>query len=492
MDTLGVERALGAIGTTFRLTRLYPVSHPAVVEATRHIEAALPGLAAAGTVELKIGASGLHWQAQHLLPRNAQLTELASLLYARGIRVIRVNPGLTTEHVLKMFGVATGSVPVDDPGLGQITLGLTRRSIRVSQPLMTAPASAAGAGGGTLELRRASHVFRPDVVPADVEVKRAIAGLHPGEPTQVQRGAVDRLRTLTPTLLEQRDVALVAEAVSALDRLLVGATDPDLVAAIGVTAAGMVDQAMVERMVARLAEPRVPPAEREALVHATGALAVLSIDPILRAYLAAPDEAREPYRAVIRTAGERAVEALRPRLADEDAAVAMAAAEMIGFTGAPGVVELLVPLLRHSSDFVREAALGGLAEIGGREICRPAMPVLKDASAAVRAAAAHAIAVGGDPAATTVLVRRLEQETDEGVLGTLLRGIGRLGAPEALEVLAKQAEPGGMLKRRSAVLRAAAVEGLGYLTSVDAQALVQLYTHDKEPTVRRAAEGARK
>src|SRR6059058_2023888 len=44
-ETAGVERALGAIGTTFRLMRLYPPTHPAVVEALKQIGEAIPGLA---------------------------------------------------------------------------------------------------------------------------------------------------------------------------------------------------------------------------------------------------------------------------------------------------------------------------------------------------------------------------------------------------------------------------------------------------------------
>ena len=76
IDTGAVDRALGAIGTTFRLTRLYPPSHPAVLEAMRQITTCLPGLAALGTVEWKIGATGLHWHGQHLLPRNSQVAEL--------------------------------------------------------------------------------------------------------------------------------------------------------------------------------------------------------------------------------------------------------------------------------------------------------------------------------------------------------------------------------------------------------------------------------
>src|SRR6202165_76332 len=128
IDTGAVDRALGAIGTTFRLTRLYPPSHPAVLEAMRQITATLPGVAALGTLEWKIGATGLHWHGQHLLPRNTQVAELAGLLFARGIRAIQVNPGVTAEHWLGLFGVAVGTVAPDDAALGRITLLLGRRA----------------------------------------------------------------------------------------------------------------------------------------------------------------------------------------------------------------------------------------------------------------------------------------------------------------------------------------------------------------------------
>src|SRR5713226_45907 len=128
IDTGAVDRALGAIGTTFRLTRLYPPSHPAVLEAMRQITAALPALAALGTVEWKIGATGLLWHGQHLLPRNTQVAELAGLLFARGVRAIQVNPGVTPEHWLGLFGVAVGNVSPDDAVLGRITVMLGRRA----------------------------------------------------------------------------------------------------------------------------------------------------------------------------------------------------------------------------------------------------------------------------------------------------------------------------------------------------------------------------
>src|SRR3989441_3230175 len=110
----------------------------------------------------------------------------------------------------------------------------------------------------------------------------------------------------------------------------------------------------------------------------------------------------------MRRAGDRAMEPLQGRLADRNPEIAAVAAEFMGLTGGHQAVALLLPLLRHRSEFVREAALVGLAEAGGREISRPAMPSLKDESVLVRAAAARAIGVGGEAAST-----RSEEHTSE-------------------------------------------------------------------------------
>jgi HEAT repeat protein len=528
-ETAGVERALGAIGTTFRLTRLYPPSHPAVMEALRQIGEALPPLAAIGTVEWKVGVTGLHWHGQQLLPRNAQIAQLAGLLYARGVRAVTLNPGMTPDHVLALFHVATGALPHDDTTLGRITLALGRRSSTRLERLRTptpadgvpmtppadapasapppapapappplfpapppAPVPAAHSAESLLASRRASAAFRPDVLPIDVEVKRAVSGLRTATTADEQRAAVEKLGALADQLLGLHDVAIAADAIAALDRLLPTVQDPGVLGAIDTTALALSNPALVERLVHRLGESRVPPAELESVVAAVGALASVSMGLVLGAFVAAPVELRAPYRAVVRAAADRALEPLQGKLADPEPAIVAAAAEFLGVTGSPQAVALLLPLLRHSSEYVREAALLGLAEAGGREISRPAMPALKDESVAVRAAAARAVAAGGDPASSTVLIRRMEQEPDEGVQAELLRAIGRLGSKEALEVLAKYAEPGGMMNRRSTTVRAAAIEGLRHLTRPEARGLLELYSKDKEPAVRKAAEAALK
>ena len=511
IDTAVVDKALGAIGTTFRLTRLYAHTHPAVLEGMRQITAALPGVAALGTVEWKIGATGLHWHGQHLVPRSTQIAELAGLLYARGVRSIRVNPGATAEHMLALFGVAVGNILPDDPALGRVALHLGRRASQrlaghsqvvaaapppPAPPAPSAPSAPSAASAASAAPApppappaRASGTFQPDVVPADIEAKRALAALGAAASPDEQRAAVDRLRSLTATLLGLRDVGAVAEIIAGLDRALVRIQDPVLQEAIGEVAGALADEAVVERMVVRLGEPRVPPAERAHLVNAVAALGAIAAGLVVDAYLNAPAQLREAYRAAMRGAGERAVEMLQSRLESKVPEVAAAAAEFLGLTGSPQATPLLIAMAHHSDERVREAALLGLAELGGREVSRPAMPALKDESVLVRTAAARAIAAAGDAGATTVLVRRLEQEADEGVLAALLKAIGQLSAREALEVLARYAEPGGR-PRRSPYLRAAAIEGLARLDRPEARALLELYTRDKEPTVKRAAEAS--
>jgi hypothetical protein len=510
IDTAGLDKALGAIGTTFRLTRLYPPTHPAVQEGLRQIAAGLPALAALGTVEWKIGATGLHWHGQHLLARSTQVAELAGLLYARGVRAIQMNPGVTPEQCLALFGVAVGTIEADDAALGRITLLVGRRASqrisasRVAAPAPTlapapapvpapaappAPEPPAPSIAESVVSGRASAVFRPDALPPDLEAKRAVAGLLAAHTVEEQRSRVAQLRGLTGALLALRDIGAIAEIIAGLDRALIEVQDPVAQEGIGDIAAALTDDVVVERMVARLGEQRVPPVERAHLVNAVGALAAVAAGPVVDAYLNAPAELREAYRAAMRAAGERALETLQDRLASKVPEVAAAAAEFLGLTGSPQAVQLLIGISRHADERVREAALLGLAELGGREVSRPAMPALKDESVLVRTAAARAIAAAGDAGATTVLIRRLEQEADEGVLAALLKAIGQLGAKEALETLAKHAEPGGR-PRRTPYVRAAAVEGLARLDRPEARALLELYARDKEPTVKRAAEAS--
>src|SRR5204862_7329462 len=124
----------------------------------------------------------------------------------------------------------------------------------------------------------------------------------------------EKLRDLTPDVLGLRDIGVGAEVVAGLDRALSKTQDADIQEAIGGVAGMLADEGIVERMVARLGEPRVPPTERAHLVNAVGALGAVSAGPVVDAYLHAPAELRGAYRAAMRGAGERTGEELQTRI----------------------------------------------------------------------------------------------------------------------------------------------------------------------------------
>src|SRR5207244_7927884 len=234
---------------------LYPPTHPAVQEALRQVGEALGPLAAVGTVEWKVGATGLHWHGQQLLPRNTQIAELAGLLYARGAPTVTLNPGMTAEHVLALFQVATGTAAPDAQPLGRSTLALGRRSaarlerVRPPTPAGGVPAVADPASGAVpvvpavptasaatpqsaaaadtlMAAKRPSAAFRPDALPPDVEAARAVAAVRAATAPDEQRAAVEKLAAVAPQLLGLREVGPSADAIAALDHLLPEARDP--------------------------------------------------------------------------------------------------------------------------------------------------------------------------------------------------------------------------------------------------------------------------
>src|SRR5256884_7737547 len=118
--------------------------------------------------------------------------------------------------------------------------------------------------------KRASAAFRPDVLPVDVEVKRAVTALGNAATPEEQAAAVEKLAALAPQLLGLHDVAIVADAIAALDRLLPTANDPKGVQAIDQAAVAPSERGLVERLGHRPRGARGPPPERGAGVAGGG------------------------------------------------------------------------------------------------------------------------------------------------------------------------------------------------------------------------------
>ena len=488
-----VEHALGRIGAAFRLSRLYPATHPAVAEALAQVRAALTAVAPALPVEVRVLPHGAQWTgAPQPAPGHAPgpLADLGALLFTRGVRTATLGPGTVLEHVLVLFAVATGATGLEDAGLGPIAL--SRAARRSTQRIALDPAAEVEPAGGA-EFPRpratAGMVFRPDALPAEIAARRGIQAMRAARDAAAREAAATTLAPVVAELVARRHAGLAAEAILALDaarQAEPGQVGPALARAAAAFADGEVAVLLIER----LADPHAPPGERDLVARAVGLLADVAAGLVVDAYLAAPAEAREPFRSAIRSSGERAIAPLEPYLADGRPEVAAVAAEFIGLAGGARTVDLLTPRVRHPDPRVREAALLGLARAGGRPLVRTAVPALRDASAAVRAAAARAVAAAGDLSAVEVLVRRADEEEDEVTLAEVLGAIGRLGGPGSLDALTRFAQPGTMLRRRSPFVRSAAVAALAQVPGPEARALLEHYTHDREPAVRRAAQAA--
>lgn len=493
MDTraAAVDHALGRIGAAFRLSRLYPATHPAVAEALAQVRAALTAVAPALPVELRVLPHGAHWTGGSAPGHGGgPLADLGALLFTRGVRSATIGTGTALEHVLVLFGVATGATGLEDAGLGPIAL--SRAARRSTQRIaVDLPAEADAPGGPEFPWQRATTglVFRPDALPAEIAARRGIQAMRAARDAIAREAAAAALTPVAAELVARRHAGLAAEAILVLDAARQADPEqvgPSLARAVAAFADGNVAVLLIER----LADPHVPSAERELVARAVGLLADVAAGLMVDAYLAAPAEGREPFRTAIQSSGERAIAPLEPYLADPRPEVAAVAAEFIGLAGGARTGDLLMPRVRHPDARVREAALLGLARVGGRPLVRTAVPALRDPNAGVRAAAARAVAAAGDLSAVEVLVRRADEEDDEGTLAEVLRAIGRLGGPGALDALTRFAQPGTVLRRRSPFVRSAAVTALGQLPGSEARALLEHYTHDREPAVRRAAQAA--
>lgn len=489
MDPKQAEQTLTAIAKLFRLSRLYPETHPAVARATEELAAALPGLAARGVAEWKVRAQGFFLGQQQVLARNPALTELAQLLYSRGVRVVTVPPGVTTSQAEALIRVATGAAGADDPALRPIALVQGRRPSAASRTL-----PARGAGGRAAPFRpsrRAGREFRPDELPPDIDARRWLDCFGPDGDAMARTAALARLEELADALAELGDLRLTAEVVGTLDRASTAedpSVPPDRVQALS---ARLVDGGALAGLVGRVGEPGIAADERRSAVQAVAALSHRAARLVADLYVAGTPEARAAYLAVARTAGERAVPPLLAYLGDAERDGAAAAADLLGATGSPAALEGLLACARHESTVVRERAVGALAEIGGPEVGRYVAPLLRDPAPQVRRAAVRALVAAHETGAGPLLLARLEGEEDEEVTIELLAALGRLGGPAVAEAVAGYAEPGVLRTPYPAAVRVAAARALAALGTPEAQERLRELVDDGEPEVRAIARGAK-
>ncbi|HEX5003694.1 MAG TPA: HEAT repeat domain-containing protein [Gemmatimonadales bacterium] len=238
---------------------------------------------------------------------------------------------------------------------------------------------------------------------------------------------------------------------------------------------------------------------RAALVekHRAEATAVLkrmgadAVEALLELLTAAPTLGeRRGYFSVL-TKMDTGTERIIARLNHPDWFVVRNVAELCGELGLAGAVRSLGEQALHRDERVRRAVAGALGKIGSAEALEAIRRLLNDVEPMVRLQAARGIGGAWGRGLVMSLAVRVPEESNADVQGELYRALGRLGTPEAVQVLRTGAAPArGLLARKATAARLAAVEGLALVAGPAAAGVLQELLGDADAEVRAAAERA--
>jgi hypothetical protein len=499
MDAKQIEAVLTEVGKVFRLCRFYPATHPTVQQAMADLSAALPALAALGEVELRIGPTGLALDTVMVTAKNPQMQEFAGLLYAQGYRAVLLSPGATAEEFATLVRATAGAAARSGSALGvvqqkpqlphiQLEQAASRKSTTVRPARTSAPAMHAMDEGTSLS-SRGTGVFRPNALPAEIEVSRLASLLEFATP-EGARGPLTRLAEVVAQLAEQRDFGALAVALKAVTRFQ-GSADATAAEAVQrVLAVGVTDGTLAG-MVGLVADAGASEERRQAAAEALGALGGRATPALFEAYLGAGEAAvRDAYARAV-AAAPSAREYLVSRLASDHTEAVRAAVTLLGALGAVEAVSAVAPLARHADPALRRAAIGALARLGGAESARTVVAALKDADGGVRLEAADGVAGLGDRAFGPIVLARLKEEPDDAVVLALIEALGRLKEARAVPQLADLAKGvSGVFRRFPVAARVAAIRALVAVGTPDALAAVAPYKVDRNPDLKDAATGS--
>ncbi|MEO8295082.1 MAG: HEAT repeat domain-containing protein [Gemmatimonadota bacterium] len=163
-------------------------------------------------------------------------------------------------------------------------------------------------------------------------------------------------------------------------------------------------------------------------------------------------------------------------------------AELCGEMKLEAAVPALARRMTHVDERVRRAATSALGRIGSPGTIEPLRRALQDTSALVRIQAATSLEGPRAKNLVPALARLIEEEAHPEVQREMLHALGRIGTPEATDILIGASRPGkGLFKKKPVALRVEAIEGLRLAGDQGARAALQDLQQDKSEEVSRSA-----
>ncbi len=153
----------------------------------------------------------------------------------------------------------------------------------------------------------------------------------------------------------------------------------------------------------------------------------------------------------------------------------------------PSVVPSLTVPLAHSDPRVRKEAVMAIARIGGEDAGLLILGMLEDADPDVRAAAVMGVGELRVEKAQRQLQTMLEKDDHEAVQLQVLRALGQLGDPGAVQGIEKRAV-GSMFSKPPRPIRIAAYRALAAIGTPHARKVLDAALSDRDQEVREAVE----
>lgn len=501
MATLPATRQLVDLAKGFALSEFYPLVHPTPAQALTQLADAL--LAGNEHLAIRVASNGALATAGGVAPRSPHLERFGLRLVEHGVEQVTLRHDVGAD-ALGRFLSAVALPPRVARAAGGLAAALAAAGAgRVAvDGVWVHPASSASAGGADgddpdpgIELWNAHDMYeqvRDSAVRVENEDTRELRRLlrtgTDGERLQV----LGRLEFLAQyffshSMMDQ-GIALVEDLRRDAEQM--HGRDPATRSMVMLAVHRLAGRPVVEELVRRLGKARTEEERtglRSTLLH-VGADAV---SPLGRELVAATDVgARRAYRDALVALDHVGVPLLEDMIGDERWFVVRNIVGILGEIRSADAIDHFRRTIEHADARVRRETILALSKVGGEAAVPLLAKGLNDPDPALRGAAALGLGLTKLPVAAGPLLTRLPDEEDADVEVEIVRALGRIGDPRAVDVLMARAGGGGFFSRVPPPLRVEAVRALGEVGCDAALAALRRLAGDRNAAVREAAEKA--
>jgi HEAT repeat protein len=488
------------------LSEFYPVVHPTLVAALHKIEDAL--LALGEDLFLDVAPGGLAVHGETVARRSPHVQRLAAKLAEHGVRELVLRHQVTAESIGRLLSAVAlsprvvavaGGLPaaLSAAGVGRVEVNgqlVEPAPLQVSsEPPVASTAGAPKKGGfdevalwSTHDMYQQVQLSARRVETEDLDQLRAM--LRDGSDSD-RVEALQRLEYVAQWCLERGMVDRAIHVVTDLreDADGMARRNPATRGSIMMAMHRIANRNLVEEIVARLGKARTEE-DRASLRGVVVALGAEVVTPLVRSLVAASDlSARRAYRDALVELDRVGVPLLEDMIGDERWFVVRNMVGILGEIRSADAVEHFARTIRHGDVRVRRETIIALSKFGGEEAVQQLLVGLVDAEPSLRAAAALGLGLTKAGAAVVPLVKRLGEETDLETGVEIIRALGRIGDPRAVQVLAERAAGGSLFSRTPLPVRLEAIRALGDIGGEAARAVLHRLMRDRNAEVREAA-----